>query len=541
MDKFLKRKHDSGTDNASTNTSNVNDDTFNDENKIKKVNRQYCNDYLNFGFTYVDENDCQIPLCVVCGEKLSNSAMAPAKLKRHFSSKHANLQSKEKNYFERLLNNQMNQRKHFKKIVTISDKAQIASYKVAEIIAKQLKPHTIAESLILPACSEIVQIMFGDDAKKEIMKIPHSDDTIKNRIIHMSDDIEKTVTNKLTTNKLYFALQIDESTDISGIAHVLGFVRFIDENKIVNQFLCCKQLTERTTGQNVFDSISSYLDKFNITWDQCVGICTDGAPSMSVLDKIVSMVNYIKSRPLQSRLFKKLCESMEAQHVCLLLHCEVRWLSRGKVLNRILELKNELLMFFQNEEHLALLEEKITKYFPELNIEKYDWIRNLFSTINTSSYEFTLEEEEEFITLTTDRTLKIKFSEITVEEFWISVQTEFKKNSEKAISILLQFSTSYLCELGFSTLTNIKTKKRERLTNIEEEMRVAISYIRPDIENIYDGIAKSAVYENKSVHEKDIEIIPERVSNAIMDKAIAIDEIKCYLTEVGLPSSKSLK
>ncbi|KAL4153167.1 hypothetical protein QTP88_001000 [Uroleucon formosanum] len=464
MDKFLKRKHDSGTDNASTNTSNVND-----ENKIKKVNRQYCNDYLNFGFTYVDEIDCQIPLCVVCGEKLSNSAMAPAKLKRHFSSKHANLQSKEKHYFERLLNNQMNQRKHFKKIVTISDKAQIVSYKVAEKIAKQLKPHIIAESLILPACSEIVQIMFGDDAKKEIMN-PHSDDTIKNRIIHMSDDIEKTVTNKLTTNKLYFALQIDESTDISGIAHVLGFVHFIDENKIVNQFLCCKQLTERTTGQNVFDSISSYLDKFNITWDQCVGICTDGAPSMfgsikgfttlvkkknpniisthcflhreslisktlpitlkSILDKIVSMVNYIKSRPLQSRLFKKLCESMEAQHVCLLLHCEVRWLSRGKVLNRILELKNELLMFFQNEEHLALLEEKITKYFPELNIEKYNWIRNPFSTINTSSYEFTLEEEEEFITLT-DRTLKIKFSEITVEEFWISVQTEFKKISEK--------------------------------------------------------------------------------------------------------------
>ena len=44
---------------------------------------------------------------------------------------------------------------------------------------KNLKPHTIAENLILPACSEIVQIMFGDDAKKEIIKIPLSDDTIK--------------------------------------------------------------------------------------------------------------------------------------------------------------------------------------------------------------------------------------------------------------------------------------------------------------------------------------------------------------------------
>lgn len=53
-------------------------------------------------------------------------------------------------------------------------------------------------------------------------------------------------------------------------------------------------------------------------------------------------------------------------------------------------------------EHLALLKEKITKYFPELNIEEYDWIRNPFSTNNTSSYEFTLTVEEEFITLTTD-------------------------------------------------------------------------------------------------------------------------------------------
>ncbi|KAF0703168.1 protein ZBED8-like [Aphis craccivora] len=52
--------------------------------------------------------------------------------------------------------------------------------KIAEIIVKILKPHTIAESLILPPCSEIVQIMFGDDAKNEIIKIQHSDNTIKN-------------------------------------------------------------------------------------------------------------------------------------------------------------------------------------------------------------------------------------------------------------------------------------------------------------------------------------------------------------------------
>lgn len=57
----------------------------------------------------------------------------------------------------------MNLKKKFKKNITISNKA---SYKVAKIIAKELKPHTIAENLILPACSEIVQIMFSNDEKK---------------------------------------------------------------------------------------------------------------------------------------------------------------------------------------------------------------------------------------------------------------------------------------------------------------------------------------------------------------------------------------
>jgi len=50
-------------------------------------------------------------------------------------------------------------------------------------------------------------------------------------------------------------------------------------------------------------------------------------------------------------------------------------------------------------------------------------------------------------------------SEIMVEEFRISVHTEFKTISKKAIIILLQFLSCYLCELGFSILTNIKTKK----------------------------------------------------------------------------------
>ena len=50
-----------------------------------------------------------------------------------------------------------------------------------------------------------------------------------------------------------------------------------------------------------------------------------------VLEQCIKMINYIKSRPLRSRLFHKLCQAMETKYESLLLHPEVRWLSRGKV------------------------------------------------------------------------------------------------------------------------------------------------------------------------------------------------------------------
>jgi len=39
-------------------------------------------------------------------------------------------------------------------------------------------------------------------------------------------------------------------------------------------------------------------------------------------------------------------------------------------------------------QELELLEEKITKYFPTFNIQKYNWIHNPFSTFNTLIYKY---------------------------------------------------------------------------------------------------------------------------------------------------------
>ncbi len=65
----------------------------------------------------------------------------------------------------------------------------------------------------------------------------------------------------------------------------------------------------------------------------------------SVLKQSVKMINLIKSRPLNSRLFGVLCQEIGSGHEQLLLHTEVRWLSRGRVLQRLYELREEVKWF----------------------------------------------------------------------------------------------------------------------------------------------------------------------------------------------------
>ena len=112
---------------------------------------------------------------------------------------------------------------------------------VAEIIAKKMKSHTTAESVILPACCKIVNIMFGEKYEKEIQKIPLLDNTISCCIYDMSQDIESQVIASIKEAKS-FAIQLDESTDITGKAQLLAFIRFVCNEDITEQFLFCKSL-----------------------------------------------------------------------------------------------------------------------------------------------------------------------------------------------------------------------------------------------------------------------------------------------------------
>jgi len=57
---------------------------------------------------------------------------------------------------------------------------------------------------------------------------------------------------------------------------LIAFVRFVGEGVVINQFLCCKNLPFSTKGQDVFGIPTTYLKKHGLSWNSCVGICTDG-------------------------------------------------------------------------------------------------------------------------------------------------------------------------------------------------------------------------------------------------------------------------
>ncbi|GBN75600.1 hypothetical protein AVEN_222359-1 [Araneus ventricosus] len=53
--------------------------------------RKYSNEYLKHGFSVMGNEDCQKPLCAVCGEIMSNGSMKPSLPNAPFRNKTSNL------------------------------------------------------------------------------------------------------------------------------------------------------------------------------------------------------------------------------------------------------------------------------------------------------------------------------------------------------------------------------------------------------------------------------------------------------------------
>ena len=73
---------------------------------------------------------------------------------------------------------------------------------------------------------------------------------------------------------------------------------------------------------------------------------------LHVILPVVKCVNKIRAGALNRRQFREYCEVFDLKYGDIVLHCEVRWLSRGQVMKRLWKLKNIVHDFLEEKNEL---------------------------------------------------------------------------------------------------------------------------------------------------------------------------------------------
>ena len=108
-----------------------------------------------------------------CLKVLGNDSLRPNKLSAHLFKCHAGVADKDASYFQYLERNLKRSRLDSSgQYQHINEAAATASYEVSYLIAKSLKPHTLAENLILPCAKILTRRMLGENAAKKLDIVP---------------------------------------------------------------------------------------------------------------------------------------------------------------------------------------------------------------------------------------------------------------------------------------------------------------------------------------------------------------------------------
>jgi hypothetical protein len=248
--------------------------------KAKVPTRAYNVDYLKYGFITSPQDERQ-PLCLICKKTFSNEAMKPSRLKDHLSRVHTEKENADLEYFKKL-NSEFNARplitSMFRKQNTVSESGLKASYEIASLIAKTGKPHTIGETLIIPAVKVVMRTMLQKDSHEVTTNLPLSNNSVGRRIDEMAANVEEQLVKKLQQVK--FALQVDESVVRDSEALLLAYVRFIDEGAMKEEFLFAQSLKTDTTAASIYESVRGFFAEKHIPLGNISACATDGAPCM---------------------------------------------------------------------------------------------------------------------------------------------------------------------------------------------------------------------------------------------------------------------
>ncbi|XP_026579563.1 protein ZBED8-like [Pseudonaja textilis] len=384
--------------------------------------RIYQEEFLDYGFTQIDDKGIMKPQCVVCLKVLTAESLKKSQLKKHLDNLHPHLASKPREYFVNLEMSVKRQRLDSSFRGTFSQcSASKASFEVAWLIARNKKPYTIGEDLVKPAALKMAEIMCGQNEAKKLNCVPLSARVVKERVSILAKNVRQQVISSVKESK-YFAIQLDETTDVSSNFQLMVYVRYKGLHLIEEELLFCSPLDLRSRGIDIFNKVNEYFNDVNLKWEDCLAVSVDGAPAMlghvngfvafvrernpkvevnhciihrqallvkhleptleAVMHDVMKIVNVVKGHALNTRLFRELCKAGDAEYTDLLYHTEVRWLSRGNVLNRVWALKTELESFMVEQKHV--LAEKFTN---PLWVAHLAYLADMFEHVNVLNKE----------------------------------------------------------------------------------------------------------------------------------------------------------
>ena len=227
--------------------------------------------------------------------------------------------------------------------------------------------------------------------KAKLNSIALSRRTVVRRVQKRSDDL---MSHLKDTSKqfLWYSLALDKSDDAQDTAQLLVFIRGMDAYfQLTEELLSAESLKDTTTGKDLFHAVENCIARTGLEWNKMASVTTDGARALTgknvgllnlmndkikaehsghaliplhcvihqgslckgalnikhVTDSIVNVVNLIRARGLNHRQFKAFLEDLETELWDVLYHSRVRWLSLGKVLRRVWELREKIVMFLE--------------------------------------------------------------------------------------------------------------------------------------------------------------------------------------------------
>ncbi|KAK4882713.1 hypothetical protein RN001_006032 [Aquatica leii] len=114
-------------------------------------------------------------------------------------------------------------------------------------------------------------------------------------------------------------------------------------------------------------------------------------------------------------------------------------------------------------------------------LDLLNWICNPFQDPLPTG--MSTKASEELIDLSEDSSQKNSFNRKQLTKFWLSVAGNYPCLLDEAMKVLLPFTTSYLCEAGFSNMVNIKTKYRNKL-DLSNSLRLKVTKVEVDVKTV---------------------------------------------------------